>query len=143
MFPYADDAGNFTRDVEHNMFGDEQNGVNFLNCRKEVLAAGVRHEANYFFRTGGEFMALGFSADGGADGLFEILQASAGAQQGTQLGLVLLTETGIERPVHGQAHPIAGFAEMLRDGRDKADLKVGAGDLDIARRAAAVHDCRD
>ena len=55
---------------------------------------------------------------------------------------MFLSEAQIERAINGEPYPVAGFAKMLRDGRDKTDTEVGAGYPDITCRPTAGNNAR-
>src|SRR5215472_2707374 len=70
-----------------------------------------------------------------------ILQESVvgrGPQRGAQIGGVVLAEAHIKDPRAGDPHPIAGFAEIVRQGGNEPQAAAGLLDTDIARRAAGA-----
>jgi hypothetical protein len=72
-----------------------------------------------------EVMAPGFSADRLIDGGKEKIVGFRGAQRLAQVGGVFLAEAHIERAGAGRSHAIAGFAEIVRERRDEAELSTG------------------
>jgi hypothetical protein len=72
-----------------------------------------------------EVMAPGFSADRFSDGGIEKTVGFRGAQRLAQVGGVFPAEAHIERAGAGHSHAIAGFAEIVRERRDEAELSAG------------------
>mgnify|MGYP000060554999 CR=1 FL=1 len=48
-----------------------------------------------------------------------------GRELGAEIGIVILAEAHVERAGAGEAHAIAGFAEIVGHGRDEADAPAG------------------
>ena len=67
-------------------------------------------------------MALGLARDGRADRFLQHRVIGAGAQGRAQIGHILLAEAHIQLARAGQPHPVAAFAEIMRERRDEADL---------------------
>src|SRR5258707_671620 len=72
-----------------------------------------------------EVVALGLARNGVLDGGVEQLIALRRAQRAAQIGGVLLPEAHVEGAGTGEAHPIAGFAEIVRQRRDEAEASAG------------------
>ena len=85
-----------------------------------------------------EIVALGLARNRFVDGGEEEVVALGGAQRLAQIGGILLAEAHIQRAGAGDAHAIAGFAEIVGERRDEAEPAAGLGDAYIARRAAGA-----
>src|SRR5438874_2168299 len=85
-----------------------------------------------------EIMALGLARDRLLDRGMDELVALGGAQRAAQVGGVFLTKAHVQRAGAGQAHAVAGLAEIVGEGGDEAEPAAGLGDIDIARRAAGA-----
>ena len=62
----------------------------------------------------------------------------AGADDGAQIGRVLLPEAEVERTGRGQPDAVAAFAEIVGHRRDEAEAAAGFGHFHIAGRAARL-----
>ena len=85
-----------------------------------------------------EVVALRLARDRVVDRGIEQVVALRGAQRRAQVGGVLLAEAHVERAGAGEAHAVAGFAEIVRQRRDEAEPAAGLGDAHIAGRAAGA-----
>src|ERR1700761_1003680 len=85
-----------------------------------------------------EIVAFGFARNRLVDGGQERSIALGGAQRLTQVGGVLLAEAPVECTGAGEAHAIAGFAEIIGQRRNEPEPAAGLGDASVARRAAAA-----
>src|SRR4051794_12349113 len=85
-----------------------------------------------------EIMALWLAGDRFADRRIEQIVAFRGAQWRTQIGCVIMTEAHIERAGACDAHPIARFAKIVSQWRDKAESTAGLFDADVTRRSAGA-----
>src|SRR6056297_120167 len=83
-----------------------------------------------------EIVALGLAFDRRANGLFDKCVVVRGAQRRAEVGHVLLSEAHVEFARAGEPHPVAAFAEIVRERRDEADLLARLLDPDVAGRAA-------
>ena len=85
-----------------------------------------------------EVVALGLAGDRLGDRLVEQFVALRGAQRRAQVGGIFLAEAHVERARAGDAHAIAGFAEIVGHRGDEAEPAAGFLDADIARRSAGA-----
>src|SRR5215467_1367475 len=90
--------------------------------QRRALVAAVDHEV----------MAFGLAGDRLIDGVVEQVVALRGTQHAAQVGSVFLAEAHEQRARAGDAHAVAGFAEIVRQGRDEAEPPSGLGDPHIA-----------
>src|ERR1700735_5540528 len=60
------------------------------------------------------------------------------AQRLAQVGGILVAEEGGQRAGAGDAHPVAGLAEIMGHRRDEAELAAGFADMNVTGGAAAV-----
>ena len=103
------------------------------------LPAGQRHWPRHLrplAPADDEIMAFGLAGDGLVDGGVEQGVVPAGPERRPEVGCVLLAETHIERAGAGDAHAIAGLAEIVGHRRDEAEPAAGLAHVDITRRAA-------
>ena len=85
-----------------------------------------------------EIVALGLAGDRLVDGGVEEIVAFGGAQRLAQIGRVVLAEAHIERAGAGDAHAIAGFAEIVGERGDEAEPPAGFANAHVARRSAGT-----
>src|SRR6202034_4756895 len=83
-----------------------------------------------------EIVAFGLARDRFIDGREQQSVAFRSAQRLAQIGGVFWAETHIKRAGTGDAYAIAGFAEIVRQRRDKAEAAAGLGDAHITGRPA-------
>src|SRR5262245_44555799 len=107
-----------------------------------TLAAGYVHVAGQrrtlVAAVDDEVVPLGLAGNRLLDrGMQEVI-ALGGAQRRAQVGGVLLAETHEQRAGAGDAHAIAGFAEIVGKRRDEAEPAAGLGDPHVAGRAAGA-----
>lgn len=94
------------------------------------------HEAHHLdVAVGGEVVALWLLRHGGDDGGLEAFGVTGmAAQHGAQVHRMLVAQTQQQAPLGGDAHPVAGVAEVVAVGRDEADPALGIGHAVVARR---------
>src|SRR4051812_41027633 len=79
-----------------------------------------------------EIMALGLARDRVLDGSIEQGVTLRRAQRRAEVGGVFLAEAHVERAGAGEAHAVAGLAEVMRQRRDESETSAGLGDLHVA-----------
>src|ERR1043166_7523262 len=85
-----------------------------------------------------EIVALRLQRDGAIDGCSEQAVIAGGAQRLAQIGGILVAETAVQRAGAGDAHAVAGFAEIVGHRRDEAELAAGFADADVARGSPGI-----
>src|SRR3569832_530325 len=103
---------------------------------KAASAAGHRHEALDLVGCFAEFVTFRLEIDRMQDGGFQFGVAATLAQQRTEFEFLFLPQAHVGRAVDGDADAVAGFAEMLRDRRDEADIEAADPRAALARRTA-------
>src|SRR5205085_11171077 len=83
-----------------------------------------------------EVVAFGLARDRLVDRRIDEVVAFRGAQRRAQVRGVLLAEAHVERAGAGEAHAVAGLAEVMGEGRDEAEPPAGLGNAYVARRPA-------
>src|SRR5919198_2126960 len=102
---------------------------------KSRSAADLRHGARRFYKPGLVDLVLELLVgDREADQLLELPIGRAVAERRLQVPLAAREEAGTELAVGGQADPVAGRAERLRDGIDEPDLAGAVGEAEAAGR---------
>src|SRR5690554_3355164 len=85
-----------------------------------------------------EIMALGLSANGLVNGSREQIVAFRLTQRCAQIGSIFLAEAHEQRSGAGDTHAVAAFAEIVGEGRDKAQSSAGLLHLHIAGGPAGL-----
>src|SRR5258708_28879129 len=90
-----------------------------------------RHRGALVAAVDHEVVPLGLAGDRLVDGVVEQAVALRGAQHRAQVGGVFLAEAHEQRAGAGDAHAVAGFTEIVPQGRNKAEPSAGLRDPDI------------
>ena len=86
-----------------------------------------------------EIVALGFDCHGVHNRLLQVVQiARVAAHDTAQVHRMLLAQTQQEAALGGQAHPVAGLAEVVAVGRYEANPGVAARHRQVAGRTAGM-----
>src|SRR5215475_9506870 len=96
--------------------------------QRRALVAAVDHEV----------MAFGLAGDRLIDGVVEQVVALRGTQHAAQVGGIVLAEAHEQRARAGDAHAVAGFAEIVRQRRDEAEPAAGLAHAHVAGRPAGA-----
>src|SRR3984893_16755487 len=95
----------------------------------------ARHRGALVAAVDDEIVALGLAADGFIDGGKQEVITFRCAQWSTKISGIFLTEAHEQSTGTGDAHTIAGFAEIMSKGRDEAEPAAGLRHVDIAGRS--------
>jgi len=83
-------------------------------------------------------MAARFLRNRGVNRRIEQVIRLACPQRSAKIGGIFLPETHIERAGTGHPHAVAGFAEIVGEGRDESQSAASFSNSGISRRAAGA-----
>src|SRR3974390_114921 len=111
----------------HALFGrrGSASGDTHVPCHRRALVAAIDDKV----------MALRLARDRLVEGRMQERVALGGSQWRAEIGRVFLPEAHIERTGAGDAHAVAGFAEIVGQRRDETEPTAGFLHANVATRA--------